>query len=191
MIKAVIFDCFGVIYQGPHRGLEEKFPQHALALSDLTSALDYGILSEDDYIEKVSQLLEISGEEVRQIVINKYHLNTELVSYIVDEIKNEYKIGMISNIGRGWIQNFFDEHQLHDIFDELVLSGDEGVTKPHPQIYELMGERLEVGVEECVFIDDLPENIAGADAAGMHGIVYGNLRQMKQELGEIINARIA
>ena len=51
-----------------------------------------------------------------------------------------------------------------------------------------MSERLEVGVEECVFIDDLPENIAGADAAGMHGIVYGNIRQMKQELGDIINA---
>jgi HAD superfamily hydrolase (TIGR01509 family) len=188
MIKAVIFDCFGVLYQGPHHGLEEKFPQQALALSDLTSGLDYGMFSEDDYIEKVSQLLGISGEEIRQIVIKKYQLNTGLITYIVSELKDKYKIGMISNIGRGWIQNFFDEHQLHDVFNAVVLSGDEGVTKPHPQIYELMSERLEVGVEECVFIDDLPENIAGADAAGMHGIVYGNLRQIKQELGEILDA---
>ena len=50
----------------------------------------------------------------------------------------------------------------------------------------LTAERLEVEPEECIMVDDLPENIAGADAAGMHGIVYGDLNKLKKELNKLL-----
>lgn len=190
MIKAVIFDCFGVLWLHHHRMLTESFENRSKKneFDDLFNQFNYGYISRDQYIESSSHLLGKTPKEIENMIETEHTINHSLLDYIESELKPKYKIGMLSNIGRGWIQNFFDEHQLHDVFNAVVLSGDEGVTKPHPQIYELMSERLEVGVEECVFIDDLPENIAGADAAGMHGIVYGNIRQMKQELGDIINA---
>ena len=80
----------------------------------------------------------------------------------------------------------FDEYLLDNVFDVVVQSGDEGLTKPHPRIFDLTAERLEVEPEECIMVDDLPENIAGADAAGMHGIVYGDLNKLKKELNKLL-----
>lgn len=95
-------------------------------------------------------------------------------------------MGLLSNIGRGWIDDFFDKHQLHDLFDAVVLSGEEGIAKPHPRIYELIAERLGVKPSECVMIDDLPENCAGADAAGMRSIFYVSNEQCLDELSALI-----
>lgn len=189
MIKAIIFDCFGVLYLHHHKMLTESFENKETEreFEDLFNQMNYGYISRKEYAEKTAPLLRRSPQEIEQLILNEHTTNIPLFDYI-DTLKLRYKIGMLSNIGRGWVQNFFDEHQLHDVFDAVVLSGDEGVTKPHPQIFELTAERLNMKMNECIMIDDLPENIAGADAAGMHGIVYGNFRQMKMELAEYLSA---
>lgn len=186
MIKAIIFDCFGVLYLGAYRAMEEAYPDKALELSELTKQADYGFIEQSTYIQNIVELTGASEKEINEMIVDEYRLNTPLVEYIKQELKPQYKIGMVSNIGRGWIQNFFDEYQLNDLFDAVVLSSDEGILKPHPQIYELVAERLDLEPENCLMIDDLPENIAGADAAGMSGIVYGNFRTLTQELPEFI-----
>lgn len=186
MVKALIFDCFGVLYLGAYRAMEEAYPNKALELSELTKQADYGFIDQPTYVQQIIELTGASEKEINEMIVDEYRLNTPLVEYIKRELKPHYKIGMVSNIGRGWIQNFFDEYQLDDLFDAVVLSSDEGVLKPHPQIYELAAERLECEPEECLMIDDLPENIAGADAAGMTGIVYGNLKTLTEELRDFI-----
>ncbi len=185
-IKAIIFDCFGVLYLGAHRALEERWPEHAIELDNLTRQLDYGYMDKDEYCLQASKIVGVEPAKIEDILKSEHTINAPLVSYIEYELKPKYKIGMVSNIGRGWIQNMFDEHLLNNVFDVVVQSGDEGVTKPHPQIYELCAERLGLEPEECLFIDDLPENIAGADAAGMQGIVYGNLYDLKKELPKAV-----
>ncbi|MEK7621358.1 MAG: HAD family phosphatase [Patescibacteria group bacterium] len=181
-IKAIIFDCFGVLYMGAHRALEERWPEHAVELDNLTRQLDYGYMDKNEYCQQAGKIAGVETEKIEDILKSEHTMNTPLVAYIEKELKPKYKIGMLSNIGRGWIQNMFDEHLLHDVFDVVVQSGDEGVTKPHPQIFELAAERLGLEPEQCLFVDDLPENVAGADAAGMPGIVYGNLRDLKKEI---------
>lgn len=184
MVKAIVFDCFGVLYLGAHRALEEKFPDKAQELDELTRQSDYGFITQAEYVAAAMDITGASQDDIYSLVISSYHFNEPLSQYIRTTLKPRYKIAMLSNIGRGWIQNFFDEHQLHDLFDTVVLSGDEGVVKPHPQVFELVAERLELEIEECLMVDDLPENIAGADAAGMKGIVYGNLRDLTQDFNK-------
>ena len=167
--------------------MEERYPNKALELSELTKQSDYGFIDQANYLRQVTELTGASEAEIRKLIVDEYHFNKSLAQYIQAELRPQYKIGMLSNIGRGWIQNFFDTYQLHDLFDAVVLSGDEGVIKPHPQIYELVAERLGCEIGECLFIDDLPENIAGADAAGMRGVVYGNLRDLKTELASLLS----
>lgn len=185
-IKAIIFDCFGVFYLDSHSSLTERFPRHITELEGLRRQTDHGFMGREEYTKEVSLVTGASEEEIENIILQEHAINQALVEYIMNELKPHYKIGLLSNIGRGWIQNFFDENQLHTLFDAVVLSGDEGVTKPHPQIYELMCDRLNVHPEECIMIDDLPENIAGANMAGMKGIVYGTLFDLKQELAELL-----
>ena len=53
-----------------------------------------------------------------------------------------------------------------------MISGDVGLHKPQPEIYELGAERIGVPPAACVFVDDLRENVAGAEAVGMTAILH-------------------
>lgn len=187
MIKAIIFDCFGVLYNDEYQAQVERFPDKLAILRDLRRQGDYGFFTRKQYIEAVAQAVGTDIQTIESIILSAHTIDQFVLQYIT-QLKLNYSIGMLSNIGRGWIENFFSQNQLHEFFDAVVLSGDEGIAKPHPRVFELMAERLNAAPEECIMIDDLPENIAGADAAGMKGIVYSNLRDMKIELQGMLDA---
>ena len=57
-------------------------------------------------------------------------------------------------------------------FDGIVVSGDEGLLKPQPEIYNLLLDRYGLNAEDCIFIDDSEANAEGARAVGMQAIHY-------------------
>lgn len=69
-------------------------------------------------------------------------------------------------------------------FDGLLISGDEGVVKPDPAIYELLLDRFGLSAHRTVFIDDRLENIEAARAAGLEGIHFRSADQLRRELVE-------
>ncbi len=73
------------------------------------------------------------------------------------------RTGLISN---SWGLGIY-ERAPTGLFDEAVISGEVGLHKPQPEIYLLSCERLGVQPGEAVFVDDLRENCAGAEAVGM------------------------
>lgn len=189
-IKAIVFDCFGVFYLDSHDLLVEHFPHVRHDLEDLRRQNDYGYFERNDYLQALVRLTGAEPAKIEEIILGEHAVNQPLIDYAKKELKPHYKLGLLSNVGRGWMDSFFDMHSRIELFDAVVLSGDEGVTKPHPQIYELVAERLGFEPEECLMIDDLPENAAGADVAGMHAIVYGNLYDLKQELKRVLYAGV-
>lgn len=190
-IKALIFDCFGVFYLDSHDMLVEHFPNIQHELEDLRRQNDYGYFDRQDYLHALMRITGAEQSQIENIILGEHRVNQPLIDYVKSELKPHYKLGLLSNVGRGWMDSFFDVESRTELFDTVVLSGDEGVTKPHPQIYELVAERLEVEPEACLMIDDLPENAAGADAVGMHAVVYGNLHDLKQELQRVLYAGAA
>jgi 2-haloacid dehalogenase len=52
-------------------------------------------------------------------------------------------------------------------FRDIVVSGDERLIKPDPAIYRLLLARNGLAAGSCLFIDDSPRNVAGAEAVGM------------------------
>jgi 2-haloacid dehalogenase len=71
-----------------------------------------------------------------------------------------------------WHQDKFRETQarfpfLTSSFRDIVVSGDERLIKPDPAIYRLLLERNGLRAADCLFIDDSPKNVAGAEAVGM------------------------
>ena len=97
--------------------------------------------------------------------------------------KGGVKTGLITN---SWGLGIY-ERAPTDLFDETVISGDVGLHKPQPEIYELACERLGVEPADCVFVDDLRENVAGAEAVGMEAILHrdsaATVRQLEELLG--------
>lgn len=186
-VKAIVFDCFGVLYIDKKQHLLQSLsPSIAVELHDIFQQGNYGLLSREEYLKAATSLTGQTPEEFELASVGGFRLNDELIAK-VKELKQSYKIGLLSNIGRGWIDDFFDTHQLRDLFDAVVLSGEEGIAKPHPSIYELAASRLDVETGECVMIDDVQENCAGADAAGMRAIHYVSNEQCLAELQSLLS----
>jgi 2-haloacid dehalogenase len=71
---------------------------------------------------------------------------------------------------------------MFDRFRDIVVSGDEKLMKPDAAIYRLALERFGLRAEEAVFVDDNAANVAGADAVGIHGLLFTGEPQLRSDL---------
>ena len=75
---------------------------------------------------------------------------------------------------RGW--------SIFDLFDDIVVSGEEGVAKPDPAIFAIAEERFGRGPEELFFTDDNPANVTAARARGWHAHLFDGAAGLEAEL---------
>lgn len=82
------------------------------------------------------------------------------------------------------------DSRLADDFDAVVLSGVVAVAKPSREIYWLTARRLGLEPAECVFVDDVPRNVAGAVAAGMVGVHHQDVGSTVAELSVLLDVEL-
>jgi 2-haloacid dehalogenase len=68
------------------------------------------------------------------------------------------------------------------LFEDIVVSGEERLAKPDPEIFAVLRRRIGRPLEDCVFVDDSPANVAAAAAAGMPGVVFTGDRPLRPAL---------
>lgn len=69
------------------------------------------------------------------------------------------------------------------MIDRYVVSGAEGFIKPDARLFRVLLDRYHLKAEECVFVDDNPDNVAAANALGMEGIVFTGADSLRKHLG--------
>ncbi|MBI2589247.1 HAD family phosphatase [Candidatus Saccharibacteria bacterium] len=190
MIKAVIFDCFGVLTKDWWREFCASVPpgpglQKAKELNHL---YDAGLISLKEFVAGVEQVTGREPQPIEDIFASPEPIkNTTLLEYI-KSLKTGYKIGMISNVGTNWVRDYFLSPEEQRLFDDMVFSFEVGTTKPDPRIYELATKRLGLKPQDCVFIDDIERYCEAARATGMKAILYKDFEQMKTELDKLLQA---
>ncbi len=70
-------------------------------------------------------------------------------------------------------------------FEGIVVSGDEGIRKPDPEIWRRLMARYEVDPRSTVYIDDMPRNAAVAANLGFQAIRFEDPRQLRDRLVEL------
>ena len=95
------------------------------------------------------------------------------------------KTGLITN-------TFSDERDmilsspLYPLFDAAMISYEQGISNPDPEIYRLLLKQCNIKAEESVFIDDTLVNVEAAKAFGIAGIHFQTIEQVREELGQLI-----
>ncbi len=117
-----------------------------------------------------------------EIFENRWISNEQLLNFIREKKQNGSKIAVLSNVAQYSFDQFFSKEEQAELFDEVVLSGNEGVGKPDARIFEIACERLGENPENCIFVDDLPENVLAAEKLGMCGIVYADFEEFEKEM---------
>jgi putative hydrolase of the HAD superfamily len=188
MIRALIFDCFGVLYRQSADVLYDLMPpEKRQAWQDIVHACDHGFISRADYFEQIAELLGKNVDDIRQLEQREHTRNEPLFEYI-KVLKQEYKIGLLSNIGNETMDRLFSKEERHELFDAFILSSEVGLIKPAREIFEVAANQLQVPVEECVMIDDLLKNVEGAQQAGMKALLFTTNGQLEQDLKRVLEA---
>lgn len=103
---------------------------------------------------------------------------------VLDQLKaRHYRLAIISNGGHETRMNTIEGLGITEYFDEIVSSGQLGMSKPQPEIFLYTAEKLAVAPAHCIYVGDHPINdIQGAKNAGMHALW---MQGFHPEVGEI------
>lgn len=191
MIKAIIFDCFGVLLGNAYKvhlmEVEQEDPERAKEIRAINHASDMGILTREETAEYIGNLIHMDAEDMLAEQDQVEIPNSQLLEYIAS-LKQQYKTALLSNISsRERLSIRFQNGELERCFDTVVASGDEGYVKPQPEIYEIAAARLGVSPSECVMIDDIAEFCEGARQVGMQAIQYKTNQQCITDLNALID----
>ena len=108
-------------------------------------------------------------------------LNPEMIE-LVRAVRRSCATAMLTNnvAEAGWREGF-----PFELFDWVVDSSEVGQRKPDPAIYRTLLDVSSTAAEHTAFIDDLPENVAGADAVGILGIQFTGIAALRRSLEEL------
>ncbi len=187
MIRAIIFDCFGVLTTDTWRAFLDSLPEgtDTTEAREINKAYDAGLLTTEEFLEQVEQVTGHIPKQVEDMAKGDVLKNTKLLEYVA-ELKTTYKIGLLSNIASNWIRDSFLTAEEQALFDDMVFSHDVGTTKPDPRIFELTCERLGVEPNEAIMIDDVESYCRSAEQVGLKAVVYEDFEQCRQQLEQLL-----
>ena len=103
---------------------------------------------------------------------------------LTDLHEQKFQLYGLTNWGhKFWL--VYEKFSIFQLLDGQVVSGEEHVVKPDPQIFKILLSRYNLIPEECIFTDDRAENVEAASLLGIHGIVFQNAEQLREEIGKL------
>lgn len=202
MIKAVVFDYFGVIGGAEKTGTTKRVADYFGVTEDevkkfmgaVISDFRAGRISEKEMFFQMSKALgkpisKSTDYLYRQGFREKFVIFPEMVKFVKELKAKGLKVGVLSNTVVPFVEIVNDMKGFED-FDVVINSCEVGFSKPDPRIYKLTLEKLDLLPEEVVFVDDREENVVAANNLGMRGVIYTGIEDLKTEIGKFnINVR--
>lgn len=104
---------------------------------------------------------------------NHFQCASEGAETVLPEIRKHYKTGILSNGAYASQLAKIRSLKMDELVDEVIISGQYGIAKPDPRIFEIAAEKLGVSCSETVFVGDMFfTDIVGAHTAGMKPVWF-------------------
>ena len=147
--------------------------------------LECGRLAESEFEPALAKLVGIADHER---LIDRLFAGMAPDETMLEAVRSArgrgIRTGLLSN---SWGQGRYDRDAFPELFDAVVISGEEGVRKPDPAIYARAVERMALPAEAIVFVDDLPGNLKPARALGMTTVLHrGDSQATAAELERLL-----
>jgi putative hydrolase of the HAD superfamily len=167
--------------------LRDAFRRDAEA-QELLFAFEEGRLEEAVFEPRLGALLGVATPEgLIERLFAGSTLDEEMVEAVRAARRAGVRTGMLSN---SWGTNSYPRPLLSELFDGLVISGEVGIRKPAPRIYEMAAEAIGCEPHECVFVDDLPFNLTPAEELGMATVRHRSAQETIPELERLLGVAL-
>lgn len=106
---------------------------------------------------------------------------------LLRELKDRgYRIWGLTNWSEETIQIAYRKYDFFQLFDGIVVSGEEKLIKPDRRIYEVLLDRYKLNAEESVFIDDNHINMKTAQELGFRAVLFDNIENVRRQLSAVL-----
>lgn len=198
-LTTVYFDIGGVVVDAPmdkYRELASEIfgcrDDHLVTCSaEFLPLLETGKITSAEFWESIGAKLSFMGmgrsvpawrfkgfwEGVMLDTLSTRHDMVELVG----KLRPKATVGALSNT----IQEHalvLQRQGLYQNFNPVVLSCQVGMRKPNADIYRRAAELAKAKPSQCLLIDDLAENVEGAQKAGFQALLFRDIDELRHDL---------
>lgn len=190
-VRAVVFDIGGVLELPGDTDLDGRWEERLglepgafferLHRSGLGRDANLGRVSEAEFGRALGRLFGLDQRTTGELLGDLWEwyvgeLNTELAGYF-QRLRPRYRTAILSNAAVGGRRVEEARYGFGEMADLLVYSYEVGIEKPDRRIYQLTCERLGVGPDEVVFLDDVEANVVAAREIGMRTVLFESTTQ--------------
>jgi epoxide hydrolase-like predicted phosphatase len=190
VLTTSVWDSFAAFCRS--KGLDDDavkrlFREDQGALADLRE-LETGSIEEREFERRFAERLGL-GEagDLIESMFEGMRPDPHMVGAVRALRASGVRTGLISN---SWSTGHYDRQLLAELFDTSVISAEVRLHKPQPEIFLLAAERLGVDPSACVFVDDLRENCAGAEAVGMTTVLHRDTAETIGRLEDLLGVSL-
>lgn len=153
-------------------------------------SLERGLIAVPDFERKLAAVLlrrdgrPVEAEGLIERMFAHFEHAPQMSALVRRARAKGFRTALVSN---SW-GNTYPRDTWDGMFDTIVISGEVGLRKPEPEIYQLTCERLGLEPAECVFVDDMQPNVLGARKVGMTAILHTSYDETRRELEALFGA---
>ena len=199
MIRAIIIDFGRVISVQKPASLFRRYEEDLGLEVDTINAVMFdsqawqdallGRKTADQFWQAIAPRLGLRSPAEIDAFQRRYRADEAINHGVVNLLRRfhgRYKLAVLSNNPPGLDQWLLD-WGIHQLFDVIFCSGDEGLVKPDAAAYEVVLERLRVKPEEAVFIDDTVEHVLTARTLGLRGVLFTTAEALEEQLADLLD----
>ncbi|MGW5396419.1 HAD-IA family hydrolase [Streptomyces sp. NPDC003952] len=163
--------------------------------TDPMEPIDTPLVTEEAWLDEISAVLAadhgITGRKLTTLADTWFdgrETNHAWVAELRKARESGAFVGMVSNMVPTWDAHWRRMVDVDELFEDVLLSFEVGHRKPSPAMFALAAERAGVPAADCVLIDDLAHNVAGAEAAGWTAIHFTDTGAAADRLNALLAA---
>ncbi len=194
-IKAIIFDVGNVlVHWDPRRAYEPLFEGRNDDLDYFLNEVctlewhtkhDQGVPFSDNIgalqekFPHYQDMIAVFEQEWDNMMGDIIHGTVGLLHQLHDL---RYPLFALTNFPACKFAEFRQQHKFMSLFQDIVISGEEKITKPDPRIYQILLKRTGIAADRMLFIDDRMENLEAAQDCGLQIQHFTTAEQLEKDM---------
>jgi putative hydrolase of the HAD superfamily len=202
MIKNVIFDIGNVLISFiPSEYLKKKnYPStiRNIIINDIFHSeewkkLDNGDITVPEAVDAIALKSALKREEIALV----FNFRTDIMFPLDDNVrllpelkKQGYRLYYLSNFPLDIFEEIKNGYYFFRYFDGGIISSEVKLSKPDVRIYNYILNKYSLKSDECLYIDDIEENVRAAESTGLQGLLTFGSTKISSALEEKLGIRL-
>ncbi|MEW5870973.1 MAG: HAD-IA family hydrolase [Chloroflexota bacterium] len=146
-----------------------------------------GLLSEEDYLNQVitTQRWQLSPAEIKPIIRANFRQRVPGMEALLRRLAPRCELVLHSDHAVEWVDYIHAVHPFLNVFTAQFFSFELKQTKREPSTFQRVLQALGRPPEQCFFVDDNPQNVRAAAAAGIPGHIFTSAEAFEAELAAL------